>query len=230
MSENKTGKYLKYALGEILLVMIGILLALQVKNWNEQRKDRKLEQELLVTLLKTLEQNKDVIESRMKSISRYQYSGKLFMDIIENNSPYHDSLKFYFHHAFINTARTRISSLGYESLKNAGLEIVQNDTLKEEIIRFFEENQPGFLVSLHWGNIDEADRERFITENFKQGYDQTSNRVVREPFNPTTILDNNYFKGLIYKIHMQRNYFIGEMERYLENNNQLLEKVKSEIK
>jgi hypothetical protein len=38
MSENKTGKYLKYALGEILLVMIGILLALQVNNWNENRK------------------------------------------------------------------------------------------------------------------------------------------------------------------------------------------------
>ena len=35
MSNNKTGKYLKYAIGEILLVMIGILLALQVNNWNE---------------------------------------------------------------------------------------------------------------------------------------------------------------------------------------------------
>ena len=36
--ENKTGKYFKYAIGEIVLVMIGILLALQVNNWNEQRK------------------------------------------------------------------------------------------------------------------------------------------------------------------------------------------------
>lgn len=43
MSENKTGKYLKYAIGEILLVMIGILLALQVNNWNEQKKDHKTE-------------------------------------------------------------------------------------------------------------------------------------------------------------------------------------------
>ena len=38
MEKNKTGKYLKYAIGEIALVMIGILLALQVTNWNEQRK------------------------------------------------------------------------------------------------------------------------------------------------------------------------------------------------
>ena len=39
MGENKTGKYLKYAIGEIVLVMIGILLALQVNNWNENRKE-----------------------------------------------------------------------------------------------------------------------------------------------------------------------------------------------
>lgn len=36
--ENKTGKYLKYALGEIILVVIGILIALQINNWNENRK------------------------------------------------------------------------------------------------------------------------------------------------------------------------------------------------
>ena len=50
LGEGKTGKYLKYALGEILLVMIGILLALQVNNWNEGRKDRIEEREILFTL------------------------------------------------------------------------------------------------------------------------------------------------------------------------------------
>ena len=34
MSENKTGKYLKYAIGEIVLVVIGILIALSINNWN----------------------------------------------------------------------------------------------------------------------------------------------------------------------------------------------------
>lgn len=47
MSENKTGKYLKYAIGEILLVVIGILIALQINNLNEERKLRNNEQILL---------------------------------------------------------------------------------------------------------------------------------------------------------------------------------------
>jgi hypothetical protein len=38
MEKNKTGKYLKYAFGEIVLVVIGILIALSINNWNEERK------------------------------------------------------------------------------------------------------------------------------------------------------------------------------------------------
>ena len=43
MEKNKTGKYLKYAIGEIILVVIGILIALQINNWNEDRKRRAIE-------------------------------------------------------------------------------------------------------------------------------------------------------------------------------------------
>ena len=48
--EWRTGRYLKYALGEILLVMIGILLALQVNNWNEQRKEAEKQNRLFSNL------------------------------------------------------------------------------------------------------------------------------------------------------------------------------------
>ena len=43
MSENKTSKYLKYAVGEILLVVIGILIALKVNDWNETQKQLRQE-------------------------------------------------------------------------------------------------------------------------------------------------------------------------------------------
>ena len=48
--ENNAGKYLKYAIGEIVLVVIGILIALQINNWNNQKVNAKLEKELLINL------------------------------------------------------------------------------------------------------------------------------------------------------------------------------------
>ncbi len=50
LSENKFSKYLLYAIGEIVLVVIGILIALQINDWNEQRKERAKEQVLLYQL------------------------------------------------------------------------------------------------------------------------------------------------------------------------------------
>ena len=50
MEKNKTGKYLKYAIGEILLVIIGILIAVSINGWNEDRKLKKAEQSILKDL------------------------------------------------------------------------------------------------------------------------------------------------------------------------------------
>ena len=50
LTENKTGKYLIYAIGEIILVVIGILIALQINNWNDSKNQSKKELEFLVNL------------------------------------------------------------------------------------------------------------------------------------------------------------------------------------
>lgn len=50
MEKNKTGKYLKYAIGEIILVVIGILIALQINNWSNDIQNRDTENEYLLSL------------------------------------------------------------------------------------------------------------------------------------------------------------------------------------
>ncbi|PIB29176.1 DUF6090 family protein [Maribacter sp. 4G9] len=61
--ENKTGKYFKYAVGEIVLVVIGILIALQINNWNEQRIEKNDEQLVLLNLKEDFEYNHRVLDS-----------------------------------------------------------------------------------------------------------------------------------------------------------------------
>lgn len=77
LTQNRGSKYLLYALGEILLVVIGILLALQVNNWNEERKQRKLEQDYYCRLLEDINlderQVADLLEAsseRLKAANR----------------------------------------------------------------------------------------------------------------------------------------------------------------
>jgi len=59
---NRVTRYLAYALGEIMLVVIGILIALQVNNWNENRKTKAAEQKLLTSLLEEFESNAVILD------------------------------------------------------------------------------------------------------------------------------------------------------------------------
>ena len=83
--ENKTGKYFKYAIGEIVLVVIGILLALSINNWNEDRKDKILEQNYLLKIHEEFKNNKEQFDH---IISMHRQSYKSGNWIIENyNKP-----------------------------------------------------------------------------------------------------------------------------------------------
>ena len=64
--ENKTGKYLKYAIGEIVLVVIGILIALQINNWNENKKLKQKEINVAKELNTELNENIEFVKDQLK--------------------------------------------------------------------------------------------------------------------------------------------------------------------
>ena len=66
METGKTGKYFKYAIGEIILVVIGILIALQINNWNEHRKEKMNERDLYSQLILDLQVDEKKINNYIK--------------------------------------------------------------------------------------------------------------------------------------------------------------------
>jgi hypothetical protein len=61
MEKNKTGKYLKYAIGEIVLVVIGILVALSINNWNTKKIEKREEISSLKNIKRQINDDKNVI-------------------------------------------------------------------------------------------------------------------------------------------------------------------------
>lgn len=71
---GKLLRYLTYALGEILLIVVGIMLALQLNNWNEDRKDQKAEMALLKSMRVVLENDRGLIEKYVVELERAEAS------------------------------------------------------------------------------------------------------------------------------------------------------------
>ena len=130
--DNKPLKYARYAIGEIVLVVIGILIALQINTWNEERKERLLEHEilsdLLVDLNKDLEQMQGAAENR-KTTMDYTRS---IANALENNLPMTDSLKMKFYSIAMPFGRISNEST-YENLKTIGFGIISNKNIRQGI-------------------------------------------------------------------------------------------------
>ena len=82
LNDNKMGKYFKYAFGEIILVMIGILLALQVNNWNNNRIEANEEREVIDRLHADFKENKKALKQFLYDINVTNGSQQKLMNLI----------------------------------------------------------------------------------------------------------------------------------------------------
>jgi hypothetical protein len=137
IDEGNLKKYLLYAIGEILLVVIGILIALQINNWNEYKKDRITESKLLIELKENLEINAARLRSDIQKEQKSIESINFVVDHLDSRRPYHDSLDVYFKHAFFSPDIV-LSSSGFESIKAKGFTIVINEELRKAIKDLFD--------------------------------------------------------------------------------------------
>lgn len=128
LTENKFSKYFLYAIGEIILVVIGILIALGINNWNESQKQKDFSKKLLLDIKISVINNREQLSFVIDYNEAGILSSEFILGHLRRNLPYHDSLDSHFSKA-IQYSTPIIRNAGYESLKNYGLNSLNNDTL-----------------------------------------------------------------------------------------------------
>jgi len=138
LRENKTSRYFKYAIGEIVLVMIGILLALQVNNWNEQRKLNNEEQHLLEDLLSEFNVNLKNLKNNMQINQENQKAVIGLLNMIQQkemrgNTNKIDSLfMVVFSYGSFNTT----SGVLNEIINSGKLRVIKDATLRNNLTQY----------------------------------------------------------------------------------------------
>lgn len=136
--ENKTGKYLKYAIGEIILVVVGILIALSINNWNENSKLQAQELKLLKQLKSDLTENKkEILELRerisINSSAMDTVVSKLKENIHDTRFDVYATLihrKSYFNNA----------NSGYQLIGNISSTIISNESILKGVLQLYEKD------------------------------------------------------------------------------------------
>jgi hypothetical protein len=139
LSENRFSKYLLYAVGEIVLVVIGILIALSINNWNEDRKTEKEIHHLLTALRSDLIQDTQLIKGRLPFINeQYALNETLRARVAKPNATV-DTLvrimRFEFNPNWV--VQIPYNTNAYNSLVQTGLIENLPDSLKTSIKNFY---------------------------------------------------------------------------------------------
>jgi Family of unknown function (DUF6090) len=148
LSENRFTKYLIYAAGEILLVVIGILIALQINNWNENRKSKNKEIYYLQSLKDEFLENKARTEHGIKFHQTQIKNAHLVLSILDKDSTYNNLEEVHF--AILQTgwawAGDFKSDVWTELLSTGSVELISNDILRKSITDFH--SRAAFMVRL----------------------------------------------------------------------------------
>lgn len=141
LSENKFSKYLIYAVGEIVLVVIGILIALSINNWNEDKKTEKNRQRLISSLIEDFEYTyNDIVDDELPYLNLLQENMGKFQKLSKSNEEIItvDSLRvlipYFFSYNHFNPSLTTYN----EAVSSGNLSLLKNKELMNLFTRFMQ--------------------------------------------------------------------------------------------
>jgi len=242
--ENKTSKYFKYAIGEIVLVVIGILIALQLNTWNENRKAKNEEQKILTALQSDFKVSKIRIEETMVMQKEVLNHGKTLIDIYERQDlkeyeyfdTHLDSLDYLISYG-TSWYRPEPVTGAYNALISAGkVDLIKNEKLRHLLAQFsadlesgFEDHEPAMaLLTILTNQISEFSLS--ITSNkFRKALNLNSRKhdtlvVAKKFFN-----NDSYFGNLFYKYLLENNRYYRQ-KSMLKQTDSILSLIDRELK
>lgn len=210
MSENKTGKYLKYAIGEIVLVVIGILIALQVSNWNQDRKDRISERKILNNIHRDFLQNKASFD-KVKDIN---YKNLATLDsIVEMLQEGEITIEKYnrYNKLITGTTYNPYSSTVDAVINSNSLELIQDDELQKYLVSW-KDLLADYLES-------ETQYFKFINEQWRTYILQNSDWAGKNrEMNSKVLSSINFRNHIMAKRALMYGIIKAIEEKHLENH------------
>lgn len=253
--DNQFFKYSRYAIGEILLVVIGILIALQINNWNERRSQKDQLHQYLGTLVKELNDDRESLMSG-KRVNAYRvhsmqwllqfaglkpidFGGPVVMGIIpyEYHSkniwvdPFPDSLNIRFIEAAISWVGRNADSGGkktytMDELNNTGMfSKMENTELKSALAHYYYE----MVETLRASNIKETKYTDKWEQSFiDDGLDIYNMRSMEDPL--SLLRDNKSRVEILKLISTEANWRARLAEWAIEEIDELIPLIQAEIK
>ena len=138
LSESKFSRYLIYAIGEIILVVIGILLALQINDWNDARKSAEYEKKIISLINQNLESDSLALSAELtKAIEGVTYTDSILTNVSADKIS--DTLDIWLG-TVVCFERFKSKSSGFEVLKARGIETISDNNIQQALISYYDEN------------------------------------------------------------------------------------------
>lgn len=226
---SAAGRYLFYAIGEIFLVVIGILIALQINNWNEENKMARTELNLLKEVQINLESTlnefiSDTIYNR-QTINYY----KNIIHYIEADLPYDQELDSAFA-AIPLFASPFASTSAYKSIQEKGFDIIRNKELKIDIQNMFDVKLNRLLIDVdkvEW-TMSGSTVNPFFTKHIRVINDGSLNKAAPNDFE--SLKDNDEFLNILNQLIRERTKSILYYRQAMLAIEQLIEQIDDELK
>ncbi len=234
MEKNKTGKYLKYAIGEIALVVLGILIALSINNWNEERKSSKLEIKILKELNNDLKTNLAELDETFNTTNNRQLSTVLIFDYFKNKYPVDDSLKQAFE--IINMdGLFNVANTAYKFIENQGVNTLNNDSIRIRITEMYERLLKNIQTreANNWEIVNEEllplMNQHFVSSPTINSNISFSVEAINMPKDIESLRENAEFRNVLLRLQNWLLLRLKWQKETLASLEQLIMDVQSEI-